>query len=70
MNIKSLAETIAKNQKFSYNGIEYKLTLDEYFNLRNTEYYKLVNDSTIIDSDDNWDEFDSHLGSFLNVNWG
>lgn len=52
------------------NQIEYKLTINEYHSLRNSEYLKLVNEGKIEDTDDNWDSFDCHLGSLLNVNWG
>lgn len=52
------------------NEIEYKLDINEYFKIRNDEYYKLVDNGEILDTDDNFDDFDTYLGEFLNVNWG
>ena len=52
------------------NEIEYQLTIDEYFKIRNEEYQKLVDNGNIKDTNDNHDDFDSYLGDLLNVNWG
>lgn len=52
------------------NEVEYQLTLQEFFKLRNDEYYRLVDVGEIVDNDDNWDDFDSYVGELLNVNWG
>lgn len=64
--IKQLATEISTKIN---NEIEYQLTLDEFFKIRNDEYYKLVDEGKIKDTDDNWDDFDSYLGDLLNVNW-
>jgi len=67
MDIRVLAELTALDV---LNKCEYKLTINEFYKIRNTEYYCLVNDKKISDTDDNWDMFDSYLGSMLNVDWG
>ena len=65
--IEELAERVSLDIK---NHIEYELTIDEYFRLRNNEYNKLVCGGEVVDTDDNHDDFDTYLGRLLNVNWG
>lgn len=65
--IQELANEIANKIN---NEVEYQLTLTEFFNIRNKEYYNLVEEGKIKDTDDNWDDFDTYLGNLLNVNWG
>lgn len=67
MDIRVLAERIALEIN---NKCEYRLTIAEYHNIRNAEYFALVNDNKIKDTDDNWNDFDTYLARNLNINWG
>jgi len=67
MDIRVLAERIALEIN---NKCEYQLTINEYHNIRNAEYFALVNDNKVKDTDDNWNDFDTYLARNLNINWG
>lgn len=65
-SVKVLAEKIALDIN---NKCEYQLTINEYHNIRNAEYYSLIEKGLIVDNDTNWDDFDTYLASNLNIHW-
>lgn len=56
------------------NEIEYKLRIEEFYRIRDNEYNKLVLGGNIVDTDDNYDDFNTYLARYVNnnngIDWG
>ena len=52
------------------NEIEYKLRIEEFYRIRDNEYNKLVLGGNIVDTDDNYDNFNTYLARYVNKNNG